>query len=162
MTKRLAPRIAAVAAAALIGFGGIAAAFSAHHGPRDGGEFLAAIAALKGQLNLNSSQQTMWDNAVASGKAARATGMAGMQNVHAALAAELAKPDPDLAAVAAAADSAQAQNIALRHQVRDAWLNLYGTFTPDQKVIVKAALQKRLAHFDKMREKMMQWHKQGG
>lgn len=163
MTKRLSPRIAAVAAVALIiGFGGIAAAFPAHHGPRDGGDFLTAIATLKGQLNLNTSQQTMWDNAVAAGKAARTAGIAGMQGVHAALAAELAKPEPDLAAVAAAADSAHTQNAALRRQARDAWLNLYGTFTPDQKTIVKIALQKRLAHFDKMRETMMQWHKQGG
>jgi Spy/CpxP family protein refolding chaperone len=76
--------------------------------------------------------------------------------------AELAKAQPDLAAVAAAADSAQAQNSTLRHQVRAAWLNLYGTFSPDQKAVVKAAIEQRLARMDQRRAKMMQRHGLGG
>ncbi len=43
-----------------------------------------------------------------------------MQGVKDVLAAELAKPEPDLAAVAAAGDKAQEQGSALRHQVRAA------------------------------------------
>ena len=52
--------------------------------------------------------------------------------MQAALAAELAKAEPDLAAVAAVGDDVQAKNLALRHQVRDAWLAVYSTFSPDQ------------------------------
>jgi hypothetical protein len=85
-----------------------------------------------------------------------------MQNVRSVLNTELAKAEPDLAAVAAAADSAQAQDSTLRHQARDAWLNLYGTFSPDQKAVVKAAIEQRLARMDTWRAKKLQRHGQGG
>ena len=60
-----------------------------------------------------------------------------MQKVHDALTAELAKPEPDLAAVAAIADGVQASNQTLRQSVRDQWLQLYATFTPEQKAVVR-------------------------
>ena len=78
--------------------------------------------------------------------------------VHDALQAELAKAEPDLAAVAAAADAARTANASVHRQVRDAWLNLYGTFTPEQKSVVRAAIQKKLARFEQYREKMRQRH----
>lgn len=163
MTNRFASRFAALAAAAFIGSGGAALAQPFHHhGARGGGDITMSIAALKGQLNLNSSQQAMWDNAVAAGKAARESAHGNMQKVHDTLTAELAKAEPDLAVVAAASDSAQSANTAVRQQVRNAWLNLYGTFTPDQKAVVKASLQKRVAKMEQMRERMLQRHSQGG
>jgi len=79
-----------------------------------------------------------------------------MQKVHDTLSAELAKPEPDLAAVAAAADSARNANAALHAQVRGAWLNLYATFTPDQKAVVKNALSQRLAKMEQFKQKMQQ------
>jgi uncharacterized membrane protein len=85
-----------------------------------------------------------------------------MQKVHDALAAELAKPEPDLAAVAAASDSARTANAQLHAQVRDAWLNLYATFSPDQKAVVKNALSQRLAKVEQFREKMRARRGQGG
>jgi Spy/CpxP family protein refolding chaperone len=42
--------------------------------------------------------------------------------------------------------------------VRDAWLNLYSTFTPEQKAVVKGALQQRMARLAQFREKMRQRH----
>jgi len=159
MTIRFASRVAAVAAAALIGISGVAAAQPHHgHGGPGGGDFLMGIAALKGQLNLNTSQQTMWDNAVAAGKAARDSARASHQKVHDTLTAELAKAEPDLAAVAAATDAARDSAATQHRQVRDAWLNLYGTFTPDQKTVVKNALQQKLTRMDQFREKMQQRH----
>ena len=159
MTTRLASRLAAVAAAALIGISGVAAAQLHHgHGGQGGGDFLMGIAALKGQLNLNTSQQTMWDNAVAAGKAARDSARASHQKVHDTLTAELAKAEPDLAAVAAATDAARDSAATQHRQVRDAWLNLYATFTPDQKTVVKNALQQRLTRMEQFREKMRQRH----
>jgi Spy/CpxP family protein refolding chaperone len=159
MTIRFASRMAAVAAAALIGISGVAAA-QPHHGHEGsgGGDFLMGIAALKGQLNLNTSQQTMWDNAVAAGKAARDSARASHQKVHDTLTAELAKAEPDLAAVATATDAARDSAATQHRQVRDAWLNLYGTFTPDQKTVVKNALQQKLTRMDQFREKMRQRH----
>ena len=104
------------------------------HGPGRGGiEIEHVLASLKAQLNLNTSQQVMWDNAVASSKAARATFRASMEQVHGALNAELAKAEPDFAAVATAADAAQANSQTLRKQVRDEWLRLYATFSPGAK-----------------------------
>lgn len=151
MTLQLKTVLAATAAAGLIGLGAAAQAQPMHRGPHGGGDVIMAIARLQNQLNLNTSQQTMWDNAVAAGKSARASAQANHQNVANVLNAELAKPEPDLAAVAAAADAAQAQNTALRHQVRAAWLSLYATFSTAQKTVVKTAIQQRLA-------RMAQWH----
>src|SRR5436190_8371831 len=83
MTTRFTSRIAAVAAAALIGIAGVASAQPHHgHGGAAGGDFLMGIAALKDQLGLNTSQQAMWDNAVAAGKAARDSARAGHKQVH--------------------------------------------------------------------------------
>lgn len=161
MTTRFASRLAAITAAALIGAAGLAAAQPFHH-RHHGADAVMSIAALKGKLNLDTSQQSLWDNAVAAGKAARESARANMQKVHDALQAELAKPEPDLAAVAAASDAARNANTATHRQVRDAWLNLYGTFTPDQKAVVKSALQKRMARMERFREKMLQRHSQGG
>jgi len=104
----------------------------------------------------------MWDNAVAAGKAARDSARSNMQKVHDTLTAELAKAEPDLAAVAAASDVARNANAAARAQVRSAWLNLYGTFTPDQKAVVKAAIQQRLTRMEQFREKMQQRRSHGG
>jgi len=162
MSSRFASRVATIAAVALIGVGSAAFAQPMHHAHRGGGDFVMGIAALKGQLNLNTSQQTMWDNAVAAGKAARQNARASLQKVHDALKAELAKPEPDLAAVSAVADSVRDANATAHKQVRAAWLNLYSTFTPDQKAVVKTAFQKRLTRMENFQEKMQQRHSQGG
>lgn len=162
MTTRIGSRLAAIAAAAFVGLTGAALAQPFHHGPHGGGDVVMSIVALKSQLNLNTSQQSMWDNAVAAGKAARQTAHANMQKVHDTLTAELAKPEPDLAAVAVASDVARNANAVLHGQVRDAWLNVYGTFTPDQKAVVKNALSQRMARMEQFRQKMLQRHSQGG
>ena len=159
MTTRIASRIAAVAAAALIGVAGIASAQPHHgHGGPGGGDLVMGIAALKGQLNLNTSQQAMWDNAVAAGKAARDNARASHQQLRNTVTTELAKAEPDLAAVAAASDAARDAAAASHRQVRAAWLNLYSTFTPDQKAVVKSAIQQRLTRMEQFREKMRQHH----
>jgi len=160
MTIRVASRLAIVAAATFIGLTGVASAKSFHHG--QGGDAVMSIMRLKNELNLNTSQQAMWDNAVAAGKAARATARSNMQKVHDTLAAELAKAEPDLAAVSAASDNARNANAALHTQVRDAWLNVYSTFTPEQKGVVKNALSQRMAKMEQFREKMLQRHSHRG
>jgi hypothetical protein len=98
----------------------------------------------------------MWDSAVAATRQARDAGRAEMQRVHDAMQAELAKAEPDLAAMAVIADSAHAQGQALRKQVRDQWLALYATFSPAQKAVVRDALVQRMQRHEQMRERMRQ------
>jgi len=156
MNKHLTKRFAIWAAAAFIAMSG-AAAFAqpgAHGHHRGDASF--GIAALKGQLNLNTSQQAMWDNAIAQSTTARDSGRANMQKIKDAMTAELAKAEPDLGAVAAVADDVQASNSALRKQVRNAWLALYATFTPDQKAVVRDALKQRMSRMESFRQKMLE------
>ena len=158
MRNRFNATLAVVAAASVVAFAGSALAQPTHPhgGPGSGPDFGHLFTKLKGQLNLNTSQQAMWDAAVAQSKSARDAGRANFDKVRAAMSAELAKTEPDLAAVAAAADDAQAANTALRKQVRSQWLALYATFTPDQKAVVKTALSNRVAWMEQFREKMLQ------
>jgi Spy/CpxP family protein refolding chaperone len=159
-----ARRLAVAASAALaLAFGASAAIAQpgGHHGMHGGGGpgdmmFGKAFAEAKASLNLNTSQQLAWDSAVAQGKAARDAARANHQKVKDALIAELNKPEPNLAAVAAAADGVQQQNQAARKQARDAWLALYATFTPDQKAVVRDILQKRVARSEAFHERMME------
>jgi Spy/CpxP family protein refolding chaperone len=124
------------------------------HGHR--GDIEAAIARVKDKLALDTSQQLLWDNAMAATRSAREAGRAERQKVHAALQAELAKADPDLAALSGIADAAQANGQALRRQVRAEWLKLYATFTPAQKLVVRDQLAKRMERFERFRERMQE------
>jgi Spy/CpxP family protein refolding chaperone len=124
------------------------------HGGGAPGDIGHLIENAKAQLNLNTSQQQMFDAAVASTKTARQTGHTLQQSVKDAVTAELAKTEPDLAAVATVSDNAQAQGQALRKSVRGQWLALYATFTPDQKAVVRQMLQARMAKAESFRQKM--------
>jgi hypothetical protein len=104
----------------------------------------------------------MFANNVAQSEAAFAGARSQMQGVRDVLAAELAKPEPNLAAVAAAGDAAQQQMLTIRHQVRDSWLALYATFTPEQKAVVKNIIQVHLARMDSIHQRMIQRHSSGG
>ena len=161
-TYRTIAGVAAVAIAAAFGSAVALAqpAGSPHglhgpHGPGGADEMIGhLIAHAKGQLNLNTMQQGMFDTAVADSKAARDAGRGLHEKVKATLQAELAKAEPDLAAVAAAADIAMDQGRAQRKAIRAEWLGLYATFTVEQKAVVKDLLQKRLAHAESFRQKM--------
>ncbi|HTR57778.1 MAG TPA: Spy/CpxP family protein refolding chaperone [Casimicrobiaceae bacterium] len=106
---------------------------------------LRMLAAVKSQLNLNTSQQLQWDNVAAQAKAAHDAARASHDQLKAAFQAELAKAEPDLASVATLADGARQQTESAHRAVRDAWLALYATFTPDQKAVVRDALQAGMA-----------------
>ena len=153
---RTAAAVAAVAVATTVGAGLALAQPHGHHGhPGAGGvEVGQLIAHAKDKLNLNTSQQGMFDTAVAHSKAAREAGRALHDKVKATLTAELAKAEPDLAAVAAAADAAADQARAQRIAIRNEWLALYATFSADQKAVVKDGIQRRMARAEAFREKM--------
>lgn len=158
MSTIIRSRRVAVAAAlfALAGATAYAQGPDGHHGHRGphGAQIEQVIAQVKDKLALNTSQQVMWDNALASTKAARATGRAERERVHAAVKAELSKPEPDLTAVATLVDQGQANGQSLRHQVRDQWLKLYATFSPAQKLVVRDELLKRLDRLERFHGKM--------
>jgi protein CpxP len=169
--KSRIPRWTGVMAAALLALGSHAALAQpggpggGHHGHGRGGfEIEHVLAQVKAQLNLNTQQQATWDAALAHSKAARQNARAAMESVHAALTAELAKPEPNFAAVAAQADAAQASAQAARRQVRDEWLALYATFSPAQKAVVRDVVKARVERMEAFREKMKErfQQRQGG
>ena len=112
------------------------------------------IAHAKDKLNLNTMQQQQFDTAVAHSKAAWQSGRALHDNVKATLQAELAKPEPDLAAVAAAADAAadQARAATQRHPRRVAFA--LRDVHADQKAVVRDLLKQRVARMESFHEKM--------
>lgn len=124
----------------VVGANGLAASAQ----PMQSGTPLEMLRPLKGQLNLNTSQQQQWDNAVALSQAAHSAMHASFQQQHAALQTELAKPEPDFAAVAAAGDSARDQVTSAQRQARDAWLAVYATFTPEQKGVARDAINAKI------------------
>jgi phosphoenolpyruvate-protein kinase (PTS system EI component) len=115
---------------------------------------LAVLQKIQAKLNLNTSQQQQWDTAVSQSKTAHDAIRANFQQLKAATQTELAKSDPDLAALASLSDQLQQQNIAQRKQARAAWLALYGTFSADQKTTVKDAINARMARMDAFRQRM--------
>jgi len=153
---RAAAAVAAVAVATTFGAGmALAQPHGPHGHPGAGGvEIGRLIAHAKDKLNLSTSQQAMFDTALAHSKAARDAGRALHDKVKATVTTELAKGEPDLAAVAAAADAAADQARAQRIAIRNEWLALYATFSADQKAVVKEGIQKHMARMESFREKM--------
>ena len=166
MTRTHRNALAASAAALALAVTAVPALAQGPHGGPMGGPFGDhlghVIQSAQADLKLNTSQQQMFANNVAQSKAVFAGAHTQMQGVKDALAAELAKPEPDLAAVAAAADSAQQQALQARHQVRDGWLALYATFSPEQKAVVKGIIQQHLAKMETIHQRMMERHSTGG
>lgn len=154
-------REAALASALFLAIGSAAYADPGHgpggpwgHGGPRGAHVEQVIAQLKSQLNLNTSQQLAFDNAVAATRSARETGRAERERVHAATRAELGNAAPDLAKIAQMADQARTAGQQLHTQVRDQWLALYATFTSEQKLVVRDALVRRMERMDAFRARM--------
>ncbi|HWZ70495.1 MAG TPA: periplasmic heavy metal sensor [Casimicrobiaceae bacterium] len=144
---------ALIFAAGFIGLALTAWAQAPGHGMHDP---LAVLQRIQAQLNLNTSQQQQWDAAVAQSKATHQAMRANFQQLKTATQAELAKADPDLAALATLSDQVQQQNIAQRKQARAAWLALYATFSADQKTTVKDAINAKIARMEAFRQQRMQ------
>jgi Spy/CpxP family protein refolding chaperone len=119
-----------------------------HHGL---GDPLAMLEGVKGSLNLNTAQQQQWDNTLVQSKAAHTAARDNFGQLRTAMQTELAKAEPDLAALAALTDSIEQQNSALRKEARNTWLALYATFTVEQKQVVRDAITTRLQKLAAMR-----------
>ena len=154
-----------LAAVGLSGTGLYAVAQTASPSPPPGGpgyhhhgagmhDPLAVLPRIKGDLNLNTSQQQQWDSALALSKSAHETIRGNMQQLGAATQAQVGTTAPDLRALAAQADALQEQNLAARKQARAAWLALYDTFSAEQKAVVATALSTRLARMQAWKARM--------
>ena len=150
--------IAVLAAVALCGVAAHSWAAGTRHG--HGTDPVAVIASLQAQLNLNSSQQLQFNNALAQSKAARDAMKSGFGQLKAATQTELAKSAPDLASLAALSDQVQQQNSGARKQARAAWLALYDTLSADQKLVVRDAINARIAQAEAFRAEMRASHGQ--
>ncbi len=146
--------LATLAAVLSLGLAGAAVAQPFGHHGSGGPHGMIEQIVQSGKLTLDSSQQLARDRAVEASKAAHQQAIANRQSLHAAMQAELAKPEPNLASVAAAADQVQQQNQGLRKSVRDQWLALYAMLTPEQKAVVRDAMTQRMARADSFRNHM--------
>jgi Spy/CpxP family protein refolding chaperone len=161
-TFRAIAGVAAVAMAMAFGAGAALAQLpGGGHGPggyggHGGGDAMIGrlIAHARVELKLNTMQQGLFDRAVANSKLAREKARALQAKVRDTLQAELAKPEPNLAAVAAAADAAMDEGRVTRKAIRDEWLALYGQFSPEQKAVVRDRLQKRMSQGESFRQRM--------
>lgn len=149
----------ALASALLVAAGGSAFAHGPGHGYRGahgghGAGIERVIAHVQEKLALDTSQQVMFDSALAATKSAREAGRAQREAMKEALRAELNVVEPDLAKLAAMADAARDQHQAVHRQVRDQWLALYQTFSATQKAVVREALATRLERHERFNQRM--------
>lgn len=112
------------------------------------------IEGLRDKLSLDSAQRAMFDSAHAQTIAARDRMHASRTDIRSKVQTELAKPEPDLAAVSAILETAEEQGRSLRHQARDQWLKVYASLRADQKAVVRDELKARMARMDSMQERM--------
>lgn len=148
-------RRVAIALALCAGLSLPALAQPGHGGGGGGGDnLIRAITHFKAELNLNTSQQALWDAAVMASKTARDAAGQRRQTVKQVVTEELAKTEPNLTRLATTADQVQDTNTAARRQVRDQWLAVYHTFTPAQKAVVKTGIEKRMSRMENFREHM--------
>lgn len=123
-------------------------------GPGGPGMVEQVIEGLKDKLALDGAQQSLFDAARAQTVAARDSMLANRNGVRAKVQAELAKAEPDLAAIASTFEGVEEQGRALRRQARDQWLKVYASLRADQKAIVRDELKARFDRMESMHERM--------
>ncbi|MDD5328807.1 MAG: periplasmic heavy metal sensor [Sulfuricella sp.] len=152
-------KISVLAAALLIG-AGVAVADAGKYGP-EGGPMMAGMEKVHTQLKLNPEQEAAWKAAQEKSRAVMQQSRESHRKMHEAMKQELAKSEPDFAAVARISDETQEGNLKARHEARDQWLKLYATFTPEQKLVARDFMRERMARMDKMGDKMQERFQRG-
>jgi protein CpxP len=147
--------------AAAVVFAGGALQAVAHGHRADGPDFaMARLGKLHDQLKLTPEQEGLWRQAEEKTRETAKQMRASRDKVRDALKQELAKSEPDLAAVASIADQAQEDRLKARHEVRDLWLKLYAGLSPQQKAVAADFLRDRLARAEHFREKIKERYKE--
>ena len=151
MTKVLVKVSMALAALALLG--GALQATAANHRPDGPGFMMGRLAKLHDQLKLTPEQDGLWRQAEAKTRDSMKQMREAHGKMHEALKRELAKSEPDFAAVAAISDEGEEQRLQARHEMRDLWLKVYAGLSPEQKTMVRDFMRERLAKAERFREK---------
>jgi Spy/CpxP family protein refolding chaperone len=110
------------------------------------------------KLKLTPDQRAQFDAMIQKSKAQRESMKKTHEDMRAAMKAEFAKPEPDLAALAAKGDEVHARMGAAHREMRDGWLKLYATMSPEQKGMVKMMLMHHMKMMHHMRERMRHHH----
>jgi hypothetical protein len=126
------------------------------------GPFGPRVERLATELKLSAEQRAQWDAQVQKSKSLFEAMKKARADMHQIIKTELAKAEPDLAALAAKADEARDKGRAAHRELRDGWLKLYAGFSAEQKAVVKKRFLAHLERFDRMRDRMHDrmhdWH----
>jgi Spy/CpxP family protein refolding chaperone len=126
------------------------------------GPFGPRIERLAAELKLSAEQRAQWDAQVQKSKSLFEAMKKARADMHQTIKAELAKAEPDLAALAAKADEARDKGRSAHRELRDGWLKLYAGFSAEQKAVVKKRILAHIERFDRMRDRMHDrmhdWH----
>lgn len=156
MVRRYAHHRVARLAVALAAAAALATPYAVQAQPHGGaggpaGLIEEVLAHLKDKLALDSSQQVQWQAALDKTRAAHTQSRSSRESVRSTVDAELARAEPDLAAIATVMDAVQAQGLDARRDVRDSWLRIYAGMRADQKAVVRDAIKARLARMEEHR-----------
>lgn len=106
-----------------------------------------------GELKLNTAQDAMWQKVKKATQTSMREGRSARESIRAAAKAEMTKPEPDLRMLARQADEAVEAGQKRRREVRDQWLALYDTFTPEQKQVSTRLLREQMERLEKIGER---------
>lgn len=115
---------------------------------------LSGFDELERSLRLNPVQKAQFDTAVAATqRALLSVGLAALQ-VKGRLAEELAKPKPDLDALARAQEEAIEQTRPLFREAHAEWARLYAMLDPDQVAATRAFVEEKLRRLERIGESL--------
>lgn len=149
MSKTL--KVSLLAAVLVLGSGVLHAA-AGRHSP-DGEHFMGRLGKVHDQLKLNPEQESAWKQAEEKSRETMKQMRDSHEKTRAAMKQELAKSEPDFAAIARIADETQESNLKARREARDLWLKLYAGLTPEQKTVARDFMRERMAMAERFRDK---------
>lgn len=146
-------------AAAVIGGANIAA-FAAPHDSSSRSHEGWFSERIHQQLNLTPEQESQWQQLQQEKKSARMEMREERQRFRGFVDAELAKPNPDLAAINNALDATHEKNLAAEKRVRQDALAFYGALTPERQAVIVDAMREQHQRVKAMREKIREHRSQ--
>ena len=114
-------------------------------GPGAGGGIEQAIVHVRAKLDLSADQSAALDAIVGSAKSQAKAAHDAAQSTIEQIKAELAKPQPNLRALAQWQDNLQPQREAIHKSIRDQLLRFYDTLNPTQQQTVIEGVRKMAA-----------------
>ncbi len=110
-------------------------------------------AKLKAELKLNPEQDLAWQQIADKSAVLHKERRADKKQFNEALKEELAKPEADLVRVAQLKQQMEEKGLQARNEIRDMQLGFYTSLDPQQKSIIKDALQGHITRMEKWRER---------